>query len=130
MTQTDSLSGAAVRHDAPPDGGAPYDDNVDAYRLPGVQASSFPETTGRVRLRTLNLIRWAAVGGQLIALMAVHYSLGWRLPLGAAMAAVAASVVLNIALAFRHPERGRLREGEAVKAGNQVASWKLSGTIT
>jgi two-component system, sensor histidine kinase RegB len=121
MTQTDSPSGPPTRYTAPDESGAPYDEGTDAYRTAGrtaarttgERAGEFPETAGRVRLRTLNLIRWAAIGGQLTALMAVHYSLGWRLPLAAALAAVAASVALNIVLAFRRPERGRLREGEA-----------------
>lgn len=102
--------------DSPTGSGAPYDEAAGAYRPADVVVNSvevFPETAGRVRLRTLNLIRWAAIAGQLTALMVVHFSLGWHLPLTAAFAAVAASAALNLALAFRHPERGRLREGEA-----------------
>ncbi len=100
--------------------GAPYAEGAGTYRpgvepqgAPGSDSGPFPETAGRVRLRTLILIRWAAIAGQLTALMAVHFSLGWRLPLTAALAAVCASVALNLALAVRHPERGRLREREA-----------------
>lgn len=92
---------------------APYDDADAGYRPEEGSDAAFPESAGRVRLRTLNLIRWAAILGQLVALTAVHYSLGWRLPFAEALAAVGASVVLNVALIFRHPERGRLRDREA-----------------
>lgn len=113
MTQTDEPVGGVPVRAAAVEGGAPYDEGADAYRPADAGSATFPETAGRVRLRTLNLIRWAAVGGQLTALMAVHYSLGWHLPLAQTLAAVAASVALNLALVFRHPERGRLGEREA-----------------
>jgi two-component system sensor histidine kinase RegB len=103
-----------------PAGGAPYDEGAGAYRpqagLPVGRAADdgpVPEVAGRVRLRTLNLIRWAAIAGQFIALMIVHFGLGWSLPLTEALASVAASVLLNLALTLRRPERGRLGEREA-----------------
>ena len=37
---------------------------------------------GRVTLRTLILIRWIAVIGQLTAVLSVHYGFGFKLPLG------------------------------------------------
>jgi len=52
---------------------------------------------GRVRLRTLILIRWIAVAGQAAALLIVRAGLGYELPMGWAMAAVAASCIVNIA---------------------------------
>ena len=113
MTRTDAHADRQPRRDTDAAGSAPYDEGKGAYRPAAEAAAAFPETAGRVRLRTLNLIRWAAIGGQLVALTVVHFSLGWRLPLVEALVVVAASVVLNIALAFRHPERGRLREREA-----------------
>src|SRR5215831_1490541 len=38
-------------------------------------------TGGRVRLRTLNAIRWVAIAGQAVALLIVHYGLGYPLPI-------------------------------------------------
>ena len=70
-------------------------------------------TTAQVRLRTLVLIRWIAVAGQLAAVLIVEFGLGWALPLDAALAAIAASVLLNLAMTFRRPQRGRLSEWEA-----------------
>ncbi len=60
-------------------------------------------TIGRVRLRTLVYIRWAAVTGQLASLMVVHYGLGFPLPILWALAAVATSVLLNIAVTASRP---------------------------
>lgn len=68
---------------------------------------------GQVRLRTLVWIRWIAIAGQLAALLVVRFGLGWPLPIDAALAAVGASVLLNLAMTFRRPFGGRLREGEA-----------------
>lgn len=67
----------------------------------------------RLRLRTLTRIRWAAIAGQLVALFLVQFGLNWDLPMDAALVAVAASVVLNLVVTFRHPEQGRLKEWEA-----------------
>lgn len=58
---------------------------------------------GRVRLRTLVYIRWAAVAGQLVSLLVVHYGLGFPLPFIPALATVAVSALLNIAVTARGP---------------------------
>ncbi|HCO99988.1 MAG TPA: sensor histidine kinase, partial [Rhodospirillaceae bacterium] len=71
------------------------------------------QNTAQVRLRTLVLIRWIAIFGQLAAILIVEFGFGWVLPLNAALAAIAASAVLNLTMAFRHPMRGRLSEWEA-----------------
>lgn len=60
-------------------------------------------TVGRVRLRTLVYIRWAAVAGQLASLLVVHYGFGFPLPIVAALAAVAVSALLNIAITVSRP---------------------------
>ena len=72
-----------------------------------------PDAAGRVRLRTLTRIRWAAIAGQLVALFLVRFGLDWPLPMDAALAVVGASVVLNLVMTFRRPEQGRLKEWEA-----------------
>lgn len=68
---------------------------------------------GRVRLLTLVLIRWIAVLGQLLAILFVHFGLGFELPLLLALATVAASALLNIAVTFRYSPSKRLRNREA-----------------
>ncbi|MBT4906108.1 MAG: sensor histidine kinase, partial [Rhodospirillaceae bacterium] len=70
-------------------------------------------SAAQVRLRTLVLIRWIAVAGQLTALLIVRFGLDWPLPIDAALAAIGASVLLNVAMTFRRPVRGRLSEWEA-----------------
>lgn len=56
---------------------------------------------GRLRLRTLISIRWAAVLGQSAAVVLVHYGLGYSLPLFHCAAAVGASALLNVLLTVR-----------------------------
>jgi two-component system sensor histidine kinase RegB len=53
-------------------------------------------TRGRVRLRTLLVIRWVGIAGQAAALMIVHYGLGYPLPIAWAGAVVGASAALNL----------------------------------
>ncbi|MBM3558472.1 MAG: ActS/PrrB/RegB family redox-sensitive histidine kinase [Alphaproteobacteria bacterium] len=83
------------------------------YGAPRAEVQPSRTRAGRVSLRTLTAIRWIAIAGQLAALVVVRYGLGWDLPIAPALAVVAASVLLNLALAFRHPPRGRLGDAEA-----------------
>ncbi|MDE0781194.1 MAG: ActS/PrrB/RegB family redox-sensitive histidine kinase [Alphaproteobacteria bacterium] len=69
--------------------------------------------TRQVRLRTIVWIRWIAIVGQLAALLIVQFGLGWSLPIDAALAAVVASVLVNVVMMFRRPSRGRVGELEA-----------------
>src|SRR3712207_3404889 len=69
--------------------------------------AAFPQP-GRVRLRTLVLLRWLAVGGQAAALLIVYGVLGYRFPIGLAFVGVAVSAWLNIVLMARYPSSRRL----------------------
>src|SRR4051812_45879859 len=68
---------------------------------------------GRVRLRTLSNLRWMAVGGQSAAIFIVYFGFGYALPLLICVGVIAASVVLNVALALRYPASHRLTNREA-----------------
>ena len=68
---------------------------------------------GRVTLRTLIIIRWIAVIGQLTAVLTVHYGFGFKLPLGPALAAMGASVLLNLAAQAQRGARPRLADRPA-----------------
>ncbi|MCZ6604781.1 MAG: sensor histidine kinase, partial [Alphaproteobacteria bacterium] len=67
----------------------------------------------RVPHRTLILIRWMAVGGQLASLGVVHFLLQFSVPLLQTLLVIGASVVVNILALARRPRAGRLRDGEA-----------------
>lgn len=69
--------------------------------------------TRRVRHRTLILIRWMAIGGQIASLIIVHYALNFSLPLTQPLIVIGASVLINVMLMARRPRAGRLRDGEA-----------------
>ena len=68
---------------------------------------------GRVRLRTLSNLRWLAIAGQSVALFLVYFALGYPLPLSYCVAAIAASIILNVVLALRYPASHRLANREA-----------------
>lgn len=67
----------------------------------------------RVRLGTLNNLRWLAVVGQSAAILIVHEALGFELPVLLCLAPIAASAILNIVLAIAHPASRRLTSREA-----------------
>lgn len=69
---------------------------------------------GRVRLRTLVLVRWVAIVGQTGALAIVHWGLGYALPVEPTLAIVGASVALN--LVESHPARAAVRLSDAEAA--------------
>jgi two-component system, sensor histidine kinase RegB len=62
--------------------------------------------SARISLRTLVPIRWVAIAGQALAILTVHYGLGFHLPLAPTLAVVAGSALLNIVLiVYRQSER-------------------------
>src|SRR6266540_2381081 len=63
-----------------------------------------------LRLRTLVRLRWLAVFGQTIAVLGVYWVLGFSLPLGWCLAAIALSAWLNIFLTLRWRSNVTLRE--------------------
>ncbi len=68
---------------------------------------------GPVRLRTLTTLRWLAVAGQLAAILIVHFALGFRVPLGLSLAAIAMSAWLNIFIMLRFSPQRYLTDQEA-----------------
>ena len=69
--------------------------------------------SGRISLRTLVPIRWVAIVGQALALLTVHFGIGFHLPLMPALAVVAASAVLNVVLIIRRQVARELSERAA-----------------
>lgn len=68
---------------------------------------------GRVRLGTLNNLRWLAIVGQAAALLVVHSFLDLTVPILICAAPVAASALLNVVLAVVFPSARRLKSEEA-----------------
>lgn len=67
-----------------------------------------------IRLRTLILLRWVAISGQIIALAVASHQFDIQLNLGLCYLVVATSVVANMTAIFVYPENKRLSEGQAV----------------
>ena len=68
---------------------------------------------GRVRLRTVLVIRWVAVAGQALTLLVVYYGLGFPLPIGWAGLAVAALAGATLAVQLRRRQSERLTDRES-----------------
>lgn len=67
-----------------------------------------------IRLRTLILLRWLAITGQLVALLVASRVYGVQLPVGLCLMAIGASVIANLISTFVFPENKRLSESEAM----------------
>ncbi|WP_147109854.1 sensor histidine kinase RegB [Tateyamaria sp. syn59] len=65
-----------------------------------------------IRLRTMILLRWVAIVGQLVALTVAQRLYGLQLELGLCYLAVGVSVIGNLIAIFVFPENKRLNEGE------------------
>ena len=68
---------------------------------------------GRVRLRTILIIRWIAVAGQALTLLVVHYVLGFPMQIGWAGTTVAALAAVTLAAQVRRPQSERLTDRES-----------------
>ena len=75
--------------------------------------SSLGGMGGRLRLRSLVMIRWIALIGQAAALSLVHFGLGFDLPMVPAMAIVMLSGALNVALSMTRPSSAWIGDREA-----------------
>lgn len=75
--------------------------------------ASVAAEAGRVRLQTLVLLRWLALAGQLAAVLFVNLGLGFPLPLGLCLSAIAASAWLNVFLTLRYRSTVRLPDWQA-----------------
>ncbi len=71
------------------------------------------QTGRRVRLRTLTVLRWAAVAGQIVAIAASQRLFGLQIALGLCAVAIGASIIANVVFHFVFPENRRLNEREA-----------------
>jgi len=71
------------------------------------------QTGRRVRLRTLTVLRWAAVAGQIVAIAVSQRFFGLQIELGLCAVAIGASIIANVVFHFVYPENKRLNEYEA-----------------
>lgn len=83
--------------------------------LPKSQPSLLGRLRGPIRLRTLTTLRWMAVGGQTLAILFVHFGLGFDVPLGICLGTIAASAWLNLFTIMRFSPQRYLSDGEAAR---------------
>jgi two-component system sensor histidine kinase RegB len=96
-----------------------------------MEQSRLPAHQGAVRLRTLVLLRWLAVAGQTIAVLVVHFGLGFAMPLGAALGVIAVSAWVNIFFMLARPSQGPIPDWEAaVQLGYDVIQLAILLALT
>ena len=69
--------------------------------------------SNRIKLRTLILLRWVAVVGQLTAILVCLRFYDLKLELGLCLLTVGVSVIANLSASFIYPENKRLSEAES-----------------
>ena len=84
------------------------------HMLFGADAMSQPDRGGRLRLRTLVMLRWMAVAGQSAAIAVAHFHFGLKLPIGLCALVVGLSVIANLVSSFLFPPNRRLTDLEAM----------------
>ncbi len=67
-----------------------------------------------VRLRTLTVLRWIAIAGQVSAIVVAGWVFNLKLDLGLSFMAVGAAVIANLIAIFVYPENRRLSEQEVM----------------
>jgi two-component system sensor histidine kinase RegB len=67
-----------------------------------------------VRLRTLIVLRWVAVAGQLTAIETARHYYGIQLPVGLCYVAIGTAIVANLVAVLVYPENKRLSENETL----------------
>ncbi|RKQ69600.1 two-component system sensor histidine kinase RegB [Litorimonas taeanensis] len=72
------------------------------------------QTMGRLRRYTLVLLRWGAIGGQILALLCVSLILEFPYPVLACCAVIAASIFINLAITVLYPLDRRVSDREAL----------------
>lgn len=73
-----------------------------------------PERSDWLRLRTLILLRWMAIAGQVSALTMADRYYGMILPLGLCYLAVGSAIIANLTAIFVFPENKRLTDSQAM----------------
>ena len=71
------------------------------------------ERSNWVRLRTLLLLRWCAIGGQIVAILVATQVYGMTIEIGATVMTIGAAIIANLLTTFIYPENKRLSEREA-----------------
>ncbi len=73
-----------------------------------------PERSDWLRLQTLVLLRWMAIGGQLVAIAVATHFYAISLPMGLCFLAIGAAAIANLVLFSIYPANKRLSESEAL----------------
>ena len=82
--------------------------------LPSLSLTTHETGSDWLRLRTLILLRWMAICGQLAAITVADRHFGMQLPLGACYLAVGTAIIANLISISVFPENKRLSELEAM----------------
>ncbi len=82
--------------------------------IPAQQSPHDRERSRWVRLKTLVILRWIAIFGQIVALLVAVKAFGLDIEVGLVGMAIGASIIANLFSSFLYPETKRLSELEAM----------------
>ncbi|MEC7490089.1 MAG: ActS/PrrB/RegB family redox-sensitive histidine kinase [Pseudomonadota bacterium] len=82
----------------------------DARTVSIMETGPLTNASDPVRLRTLTLIRWVAIIGQVLTLIVVHFGFGFPVPMAPAFVIVGTSLLLNLVVMTGHPTTVHLGE--------------------
>src|SRR5882672_10843578 len=82
-----------------------FNENTLISKAPPLDLAVHPE---RVRLMTLVVLRWLALGGQVVAVFTVHIGLNYPVPIRYCVPIIAVSAILNVVVSLRSPSTRRL----------------------
>ena len=84
------------------------------FSLPKEGLGGVGSAFGRLRVRTFVATRWLAIAGQAISVLFVYFGLGFELPLGLCLGAIAVSSWLNVFLMLALPSQRLASTPEAI----------------
>ena len=82
-------------------------------RVRAFNPTQFQPHESRLRLQTIVRLRWIAVVGQTITVLAVYLGLGFNIPIIPCLMMISLSVLLNIILSFQLPDEEQVHTGSA-----------------
>ena len=80
---------------------------------------TFGHDSRALRLHTLSWLRWLAIGGQTVTVLAVALLLGFPVPLPTCVALIGGLAALNLFISLRYPSTQRL-SAEATLASYSI----------
>ena len=94
----------------------------------GAPSGPSPESVAADNMRQLIQLRWIAVAGQVVTILAVHFGLGVTLPLGPMLGVAAALAAANLAATLALPHH-RVHNAEIMRSSRESPASRRSAAF-